>query len=106
MIKIRSNVLGGFLAAGVLLLPTTALAQFHAVPDTTSGETQVIDAKGLPVEIAPADPVGVRPSYCPPTAYYVYEVQTDKTELVVVDCLTSEHQYTVDMLGSPLTQGE
>jgi hypothetical protein len=105
IMQMRAKVLGGFFAAGFFLLPTAGFAQFHAVPDA-GGDTIVIDANGLPVEIAPADPVGVRPGYCPPTAFYVYEVQTDKTELVVVDCLTGEQQYTVDMLGSPLSPSE
>ena len=105
IMQMRSKALGGFFAAGFFLLPTAGFAQFHAVPDP-SGEIIVVDANGLPVEIAPADPVGVRPGYCPPSAYYIYEVQTDKTELVVVDCFTSEQQFTVDMPGSPLTSGE
>jgi hypothetical protein len=60
-----------------------------------------VDASGTQVDIAPADPVGVRPEYCPSASYYVYEVQTDKTELVLADCLTGLHQYTVDMQGLP-----
>lgn len=86
-------------AAFVLLASSSAsLAQFHAVPNP-DGDTLVLDASGLPVEIAQADPVGVKPEYCPYTSYYVYEVQTDKTELVLADCLTGLQQYTVDMQG-------
>jgi hypothetical protein len=86
-------------AAFVVLASSSAgLAQFHAVPNP-DGETLVLDASGLPVDIAQADPVGVKPDYCPYTSYYVYEVQTDKTELVLADCLTGLHQYTVDMQG-------
>ena len=82
----------------LLSLSSVSLAQFHAIPNP-DGETLVVDAAGLPVEIAKADPIGVRPDYCPYTSYYVYEVQTDKTELVLADCLTGQHQYTVDMQG-------
>jgi hypothetical protein len=87
-------------AAVILLLSSSypAVAQFHAVPNP-DGETIVLDTAGLPVDIAPADPVGVKPEYCPHTSYYVYEVQSDKTELVLADCLTGLHQYTVDMQG-------
>src|SRR4051794_40454863 len=90
----------GFTTAALFLLSSSSasLAQFHAVPNP-EGETIVLDESGLTVEIAAADPVGVRPEYCPHTAYYVSEVQTDKTELVLADCLTGEHQYTVDMQG-------
>jgi hypothetical protein len=101
---VRTPSIYGFATAALFLLSSSSasLAQFHAVPNP-EGETVVLDAVGLPVEIAPADPVGVRPDYCPHTAYYVSEVQTDKTELVLADCLTGEHQYTVDMQG--LTTG-
>jgi hypothetical protein len=87
-------------AAVILLLSSSypAVAQFHAIPNP-DGETIVLDAAGVPVDIAPADPVGVKPDYCPYTSYYVYEVQSDKTELVLADCLTGLHQYTVDMQG-------
>ena len=100
LIVARSPSALGLAAAAIFLLSSSSasLAQFHAVPNP-DGETIVIDAEGLPVDIAQADPVGVRPEYCPWTSYYVYEVQTDKTELVLADCATSTHLYTVDMQG-------
>ena len=42
----------------------------------------------------------IRPTYCPAGSYYAFEVQTDKTELVLSDCVTSSEQYTVDMQES------
>ena len=94
-------------AATVFLLAfgSAGMAQFHAVPNP-DGETIVLDTDGLAVEIAPADPVGVRPDYCPWTSYYVLEVQSDKTELLLADCATGEHQYTVDMQGVLTTPSE
>ena len=96
----RAPSVYGLSAAALLWLasPSITLAQFHAVPDP-NGETIVLDESGQQVDIAQADPVGVRPDYCPSTSYYVYEVQSDKTELVLADCLTGLHQYTVDMQG-------
>jgi hypothetical protein len=77
---------------------SAGMAQFHAVPNP-DGDTIVVDEDGLPVDVASADPVGVRPDYCPGMSYYVYEVQSDKTELVLADCATGTHLYTVDMQG-------
>jgi hypothetical protein len=96
----RAPSVYGPLAAVFLLCasPSASLAQFHAAPNP-DGETIVLDADGQEVDIAQADPVGIRPDYCPSTSYYVYEVQSDKTELVLADCLTGLHQYKVDMQG-------
>ena len=93
-------------AASFLLLAssTGGMAQFQAVQGE-DGVPVVVDTGGQVVDIAPADPVGVRPSFCPAGSYYAFEVQTDKTELVLADCVTSSEQYTVDMqipLGSDL----
>jgi hypothetical protein len=100
LVVARAPTVYGLAAAALFLLSSssTSLAQFHAIPNP-DGETIVVDADGLQVDIAPADPVGVKPDYCPYTSYYVYEVQSDKTELVLADCLTGLHQYTVDMQG-------
>jgi hypothetical protein len=84
----------------LLLSSTAAFAQFHATPDI-DGNVTVYDADGVEVEIAPAEPVGIRPMVCPSGAYYVSEVPSDKTELVLTDCTTSQHNYTVEMQGLP-----
>lgn len=90
-----TRVLGA--AALVFALSTTAaMAQFYATHDD-NGDTVVIDQNGLPVQIAQADPVGERPSYCPAASFYVSEVLTDKTELVLTDCIVSSQQFTVQM---------
>ncbi len=94
----RASHMAAVAAACLLLSSSAGMAQFHAVPNP-DGETVVLDADGAPVDIAPADPIGVRPDYCPHTSYYVFEVQSDKTELVLADCLTGLHQFTVDMQG-------
>ena len=88
-------------AAAVFLLASSSvgMAQFHAVQDE-DGNTTVLDTSGQVVDIAPADPVGIRPTYCPAGSFYVFEVQTDKTELVLTDCVTSSIQFTVEMQGS------
>lgn len=86
-------------AAVVLFLSSTGgMAQFRATPNL-DGDPIILDATGQEVLIAPADPVGTRPMDCPTDAYYVAEVQSDKTELVLTDCATSQHQYTVEMQG-------
>ena len=84
-------------AAALLLLSSTgAMAQFHATLDE-DGNTTVYDTNGQVVPIATADPVGTRPIDCPSDAYYVSEVPSDKTELVLTDCASSQDQYTVEM---------
>ena|SRR4051812_39399410 len=84
-------------AALVFALSTTAaMAQFYATHDD-NGDTVVVDQNALPVQIAQADPVGERPSYCPAGSFYVSEVLTDKTELVLTDCIVSSLQFTVQM---------
>ena len=84
-------------AAVLLLLSSTAgFAQFQATQDE-NGDTVVLDTGGQVVDIAPADPVGIRPPFCPAGSFYVFEVQSDKTELVLADCVTSSEQYTVEM---------
>jgi hypothetical protein len=95
-----SNIVGKLAGAAaiVLLSSTASMAQFHATLND-SGETVVLDESGVEVDIAPADPVGVRPSYCPAGSYYASEVPTDKTELVLADCVTSSLQFTVEMQG-------
>ena len=72
------------------------MAQFYATLDE-DGDTTVFDTNGAEVPIATADPVGERPFDCPSDAYYVSEVPTDKTELVLTDCATSQNHYTVEM---------
>jgi hypothetical protein len=87
------------LAAMVALLAlssTEGKAQFYATLDE-EGNTTVYDTNGAEVPIATADPVGVKPLDCPSDAYYVSEVPSDKTELVLTDCPTSQNQYTVEM---------
>jgi hypothetical protein len=98
--SIRAPSADRLAAAAILLLLSSSagMAQFHAIPDP-DGDTVVLDTEGAPVDIAPADPVGVKPDYCPHTSYYVFEIQSDKTELVLADCLTGLHQFTVDMQG-------
>ena len=84
-------------AAALLLLSSTAgFAQFQATQDD-NGDTVVLDTGGQLVDIAPADPVGVRPTYCPAGSFYVFEIQSDKSELVLADCVSSSEQYTVEM---------
>jgi hypothetical protein len=80
----------------VLLSSTGGMAQFRATPDI-DGNMIVVDTSGQIVEVAPGDPVGTRPTDCPGDAFYVSEVQNDKTELVLTDCATNQHQYTVEM---------
>jgi len=90
-----TRVLGA--AALVFALSTTAaMAQFYATHDD-NGDTVVVDQYDLPVQIAQADPVGERPPYCPAGSFYVSEVLTDKTELVLTDCIVSSLQFTVQM---------
>lgn len=99
--RARLRLKGGRLTAAavfVLLSSAAAMAQFRATLDS-NGETVVLDTSGVEVEIASADPVGVRPTYCPAGSYYAFEVQTDKTELVLADCVTSSVQFTVEMQG-------
>lgn len=86
-------------AFAIFLSTSFGLAQFRAVPDL-EGNTVVLDAEGLEVAIAAADPVGTRPMDCPSEAFYVSEVQADSTELVLRDCATSQQQYTVEMQGA------
>lgn len=85
-------------AATILLLlsSTAGFAQFQATQDD-NGDTVVLDTGGQVVDIAPADPVGIRPTYCPAGSFYVFEIQSDKTELVLADCVSSSEQYTVEM---------
>jgi len=91
----RTRVLG--LAFALFMCSTPgAMAQFYATHDE-NGDTVVLDQNQLPVQIAQAEPVGERPSYCPAGSFYVSEVLTDKTELVLTDCIVSTIQYTVQM---------
>ena len=86
-------------AAFVLFLSSTGgFAQFLAMLNV-DGDTIVFDTSGQEVPIATADPVGSRPMDCPSDAFYVSEVQSDKTELVLTDCATGLDQYTVEMQG-------
>jgi len=92
---------GGRIAAAtvaLVLLSAGSHAQFQAVPNL-DGNVVILDTNGTEVAVAPAEPVGIRPMDCPSGAYYVSEVPTDKTELVLTDCATSQSQYTVDMQG-------
>lgn len=83
----------------VLVLSSTgSYAQFRAVPNI-EGDVIILDANDAEVTVAPAEPVGIRPMDCPSGAYYVSEVPTDTTELVLTDCATSQNQYTVEMQG-------
>ena len=91
-------------AIALFLSSTGGMAQFHATLDT-DGNTTVFDTNGQEVPIATADPVGTRPFDCPSDAYYVSEVQSDKTELVLTDCATNQDQYTVEMQG-PSSQSD
>lgn len=86
----------GAAAALLLLSSTGAMAQFYATLDE-DGNTTVYDTNGQVVPIATAEPVGTRPIDCPSDAYYVSEVPSDKTELVLTDCASSQDQYTVEM---------
>jgi hypothetical protein len=79
-------------------LSAGANAQFRAVPNL-DGDVTIFDTNDAEVTVAPADPVGTRPMDCPSGAFYVSEVPTDKTELVLTDCETSQNQYTVEMQG-------
>jgi hypothetical protein len=87
------------LAAAITLLVLSSAegrAQFYATIDE-EGDTTVYDTNGVEVPVATADPVGERPFDCPSEAYYVSEVPSDKTELVLTDCATSQNHYTVEM---------
>ena len=102
--RAKARVLG--VAAVLLVLSTpAAMAQFFATHDD-NGDTVVIDQNELPVQIAQADPVGDRPSYCPAGSFYVSEVLTDKTELVLTDCIVSSLQFTVQMAPQSDTPAE
>jgi hypothetical protein len=84
-------------AAAVFVLSSAQVAaQFYATLDE-QGATTVYDTNGAEVPIATAEPVGTRPMDCPSEAYYVSEVPSDKTELVLTDCATNQNQYTVEM---------
>ena len=84
-------------ATALLVLSSTdGQAQFYAMIDE-EGVTTVYYSDGAVVPIATADPVGERPLNCPSDAYYVSEVPSDKTELVLTDCASSQDQYTVEM---------
>ena len=91
---------GKIAAASIALIlsSTGSYAQFRAVPNI-EGEVVIVDANDAAVTVAPAEPVGIRPMDCPSGAYYVSEVPTDTTELVLTDCATSQNQYTVEMQG-------
>jgi len=103
MMRTKASPKGIFpLAAtvAVLILSSThGWAQFHATLDE-EGNTTVYDPNGAEVPIATADPVGTRPFDCPSESYYVSEVPSDKTELVLTDCATNQDQYTVEMQSS------
>src|SRR3954447_11233705 len=86
----------GVAGALFVLSAPAAMAQFYATHDE-NGDTVVVDQNSLPVQIAQADPVGERPSYCPAGSFYVSEVLTDKTELVLTDCIVTTVQFTVQM---------
>ena len=90
-------------AMAFLLSTTAASAQFYATHDP-DGNTIVVDQNGQEVQIAQSDPVGERPNYCPAGSYYVSEVLTDKTELVLTDCIISSAQYTVQMAPTQSTE--
>ena len=43
--------------------------------------------------------MGTRPESCPSGAYYVAEVPTDSSKLVLTDCATGTEQHTVELQG-------
>lgn len=94
----RYTLAASAVAIFLFMSSTGGMAQFYATQDV-DGNTTVFDPNGQEVPIATTDPVGTRPIDCPSDAYYVSEVQTDKTELVLTDCATNQNQYTVEMQG-------
>lgn len=94
----RYTLTASAVAIFLFMSPTEGMAQFYATLDT-NGDTTVFDTSGQEVPVATADPVGTRPVDCPSDSYYVSEVQSDKTELVLTDCATNQDQYTVEMQG-------
>ena len=96
--RAKCNLAIAAAAAFLFLSSTGGMAQFHAAQDT-EGNTTVFDTNDQEVPIASADPVGTRPADCPSDSYYVSEVLTDTTELVLTDCSTGQDQYTVEMQG-------
>ena len=65
------------------------MAQFHATQDT-DGDTIVFDTNDQEVRSHWPIRWGRDPPYCPSGSFYVSEVQTDKTELVLTDCATNQ----------------
>lgn len=96
--RAKCNLTMAAAAAFLFLSSTGGMAQFRATQDT-DGDTTVFDTNDQEVPIALADPAGTRPADCPSDSYYVSEVLTDKTELVLTDCATNQDQYTVEMQG-------
>jgi hypothetical protein len=91
-----------FCFAGAVLfvsVSSSAHAQFFATR-SYGGEMLVTDAAGTPVDVVASDPVGERPPLCPDESYYVAELPTDISELVLTDCATDEGRYTVEMQTS------
>jgi hypothetical protein len=80
-------------------LSSSAYAQFFATR-SYGGEMLVTDSAGTPIDVVASDPVGERPPLCPDESYYVAELPTDISELVLTDCATDEGRYTVEMQTS------
>ena len=85
-------------ACGAALAASPATAEFFAEQDLY-GELKIVDSAGAEVNVAVADPVGTRPDPCPGGAYYVAEVPTDSSKLVLSDCATGTEQHTVELQG-------
>ena len=81
--------------------PGSALAQqqFYAKPSVT-GDVAVVDEAGEPVAIVTSE-VGVRPAECPGNHFYVAQLPSDASQLVLTDCATDQGQYKVEMTGGP-----
>ena len=83
----------------VRLLPPHLRQRSSSPTQDAYGELKIVDSAGAEVNVAVADPVGTRPEPCPGGAYYVAEVPTDSSKLVLTDCATGTEQHTVELQG-------